>query len=207
MEDNISKNKVRFVIASLGIVFWLFIKIGLTAFGDFKVFICVVKNHVIERRGLLFYENMLAGISLVATLLGLIVFNTVAYVGYKLDDSARVLNTTVAVTLPSFLLILNFNNGNYTWDEMVSVKKFFFHSFILTVTAIFVSTFWNIGGKSLQGLSENVVAHVSFIGIGGFCLLLRLSRWIQGARSVPAIKSKNVVNICSLTYRFGENYI
>ena len=124
--------------ATLGSLFWTFLKIGATAFGGFMALISVVQNYVVERRRLLSPEEMLDGISLATILPGPIAFNVVAYVGYKLRGRAGALVTTIAVTLPTFILILVLSYGYFTWGEIPSVNRFF-QGFIPAVSAIIVA--------------------------------------------------------------------
>ncbi|MEW8624728.1 MAG: chromate efflux transporter [Candidatus Thiodiazotropha sp.] len=155
-------------------LFWTFLKIGSTAFGGFMALISVVQNYVVERRRLLSHEEMLDGISLATILPGPIAFNVVAYVGYKLRGIAGALTATIAVTLPTFLLILVLSYGYFTWGEIPSVNRFF-QGFIPAVSAIIVSTVWNMGRKTLKGVPEMVIAAIAcvlLIGIGGFFITL-----------------------------------
>jgi chromate transporter len=172
MQKSVSSTQCSAEKASLGSLFWTFLKIGSTAFGGFMALISVVQNYVVERRRLLTQEEMLDGITLATILPGPIAFNVVAYVGYKLRGPVGALTTTVAVTLPTFVLILILSHGYFTWGEIPSVNKFF-HGFIPAVTAIIIATVWNLGRKTLKGLPEALIAAVAgglLIGIGGFLI-------------------------------------
>ncbi|MGD8907761.1 MAG: chromate efflux transporter [Chromatiales bacterium] len=174
MQKNASNTQCAVENASLSALFWTFLKIGSTAFGGFMALISVVQNYVVERRRLLSHDEMLDGISLATILPGPIAFNVVAYVGYKLRGPAGALTTTIAVTLPTFLLILILSYGYFTWGEIPSVNKFF-QGFIPAVSAIIVTTVWNMGRKTLKGLAETLIAAVAcglLIGIGGFFITL-----------------------------------
>jgi chromate transporter len=159
-----------------GSLFWTFLKIGSTAFGGFMALISVVQNYVVERRSLLTHEEMLDGISLATILPGPIAVNVVAYVGYRLRGASGALVTAVAVTLPTFLLILFLSYGYFTWGEIPSVNKFF-QGFIPAVTAIIVATVWKMGRKTVKGVPEAVIATTAcilLIGIGGFFMTLSI---------------------------------
>lgn len=174
MQKNASNTQSAVEKTSLSALFWTFLKIGSTAFGGFMALISVVQNYVVERRRLLSHEEMLDGISLATILPGPIAFNVVAYVGYKLRGPAGALTTTIAVTLPTFLLILILSYGYFTWGEIPSVNKFF-QGFIPAVSAIIVATVWNMGRKTLKGLPEALIAAAAcglLIGIGGFFITL-----------------------------------
>jgi chromate transporter len=169
-----NENGLALEKVNLSTLFWTFLKIGSTAFGGFMALISVVQNYIVERQRMLTHEQMLDGISLATILPGPIAFNVVAYVGYKLRGPAGALTTTLAVTLPTFLLILILSYGYFTWGEIPAVNNIFM-GFIPAVTAIIVATVWNMGRKTLQGLPETVIAVIAcilLIGIGGFFVTL-----------------------------------
>lgn len=174
MKDRASSEPDDCTPVGFATLFWTFLKIGSTAFGGFMALISVVQNYVVERRRLLTHEEMLDGISLATILPGPIAFNVVAYVGYKLRGKAGALVATIAVTLPTFILILILSYGYFTWGEIPSVNKFF-QGFIPAVSAIIVATVWNMGRKTLKGVPETVIALVAcalLIGVGGFFITL-----------------------------------
>jgi chromate transporter len=151
-------------------LFWTFLKIGSTAFGGFMALISVVQNYVVERRQLLTQEEMLDGISLATILPGPIAMNVVAYVGYKLRGGIGALVCTIAVTIPTFLLVLFLSYGYFTWGEVPTVNKFFL-GFIPAVAAIILAAVLNMGRKNLKGNPERIIAVVAcvvLITIGGF---------------------------------------
>jgi chromate transporter len=194
-------------------LFWTFFKISSTAFGGFMALISVVQNYVVERRQLLSHEEMLDGISIATVLPGPVAMNVVAYVGYKIRGWLGTLVCTMAVILPTFLLVLFLSYSYFTWGEVPMVNRFF-QGFIPAVTAIIVATVWNIGRKSLKSVSEYfiaVAACLSLVTIGGFiitlCIILMsgfLGYWFYGKpmskyenpvhRTKPAKTSKNKNN-------------
>lgn len=162
------------ITISYGALFWIFLKIGSTAFGGFMALISVVQNYVVEQRKLLSHDEMLDGVSLATILPGPIAFNVVAYVGYRLRGIPGALVTTIAVTIPTFVLIIILSYGYFTWGEIPSVNKFF-QGFIPAVAAIITTTVWNMGRKTLKGIPETVIfasACALLIGVGGFFITL-----------------------------------
>lgn len=187
-----------------GTLFWTFLKIGSTAFGGFMALISVVQNYVVERQKVLSQEEMLDGISLATILPGPIAVNVVAYVGYRLRGPSGALISAVAVTLPTFLLILFLSYGYFTWGEIPSVNKFF-QGFIPAVAAIILATVWKMGRKTLQGKPEMIIATIAcalMIGMGGFFITLSiilvagvagylLFRGPPDSSGPPALKAEN----------------
>jgi chromate transporter len=142
---------------SLWSLFWVFLKIGSTAFGGFMALISVVQNYMVERRKLIRHEDMLDAISLATMLPGPIAVNVVAYTGFKLRGVMGAVVTATAVTLPSFVLLLILSYAYFTWGEIPSVNRFF-QGFIPAVAAIIVAAVWNMGRKNITGRTEFVLA-------------------------------------------------
>lgn len=145
---------------SLWSLFWVFLKIGSTAFGGFMALISVVQNYMVERRRLIGHEDMLDAISLATMLPGPVAVNVVAYTGFKLRGIAGAIVTATAVTLPSFLLLLILSYAYFTWGEIPSVTRFF-QGFLPAVAAIIVAAAWNMGRKNLTGKTELALAAAS----------------------------------------------
>lgn len=155
---------------SLWTLFWIFLKIGSTAFGGFMALISVVQNYLVERRRLLTAEEMLDGVSLATILPGPIAVNVVAYTGYRLRGAAGAVVTAVAVTLPSFVLILALSHIYFSYGHIPAVNQFF-QGVIPAVAAIVVAAVWNMGKKAVTGARELLLASAAFavvVFIGGF---------------------------------------
>ena len=151
-------------------LFWTFLKIGSTAFGGFMALISVVQNYVVDRKNLLSQEEMLDGISLATILPGPVAVNVVAYCGYKIRGLTGALVCSVAVILPSFLLLLGFSYAYLTWGEMPVISRVF-SGVLPAVAAIIIVAAINMGKKTVTGLAESLIAITSMLGlifIGGF---------------------------------------
>lgn len=155
---------------SLLALFWMFIKIGSTAFGGFMALISVVKNYLVDREKLLSDEDMLDGISLATILPGPVAVNVVAYAGYRIRGIAGAIICATAVTLPSFLLILFLSHAYFTWGEIPAVSNVF-KGILPTVAAIIVATSINMGKKNLSSFTDvsiAVIAMLVLVIVGGF---------------------------------------
>lgn len=159
---------------SLWMLFTLFLRIGSTAFGGFMALIAVVENNVVERYKLLTHEEMLDGVSLATVLPGPVAVNTVAYVGHRLRGLPGALISTMAVILPSFLLLLALSMAYFTWGQLPLVSKLFM-GFIPAVTAIILVAAWNMGQKAIKGVYEmliSLIAATLMVWQGGFIVSL-----------------------------------
>jgi chromate transporter len=155
---------------SLLLLFWIFFKIGSTAFGGFMALISVVQNYVVDRKQWLTHTDMLNGISLATILPGPVAVNVVAYVGYHIKGIKGALVCILAVMLPSFFLILGLSHFYFSYGDLPMVNKFF-QGFLPAVAAIIVTASWNMGKKSIKSPVDwgiAVVAVLVLIGVGGF---------------------------------------
>ncbi|MCW8935264.1 MAG: chromate efflux transporter [Gammaproteobacteria bacterium] len=155
---------------SLLSLFWIFLKIGSTAFGGFMALISVVQNYLVNRKKLLSDEEMLDGISLATILPGPVAVNVVAYAGYKIRGISGAIVCAVAVILPSFFLILFLSYAYFSWGDMPAVDSVF-KGFLPAVAAVIVATVINMGKKSLTGFKETTIAAIAvavLVLIGGF---------------------------------------
>lgn len=168
--------------------------------------ISVVENEVVERRKLISHPDMLDGISLASILPGPVAVNLVVYVGYRLRGGMGALVSALGAVLPSFVFILILSVAYFRWGQVPAVSKLFM-GFIPAVTAIIVSTAWNMGRKAVTGWREGVLAGASIatlLGVGGFYSTLAIILvagvsgwwWFRGAtptatttRATPALSA------------------
>ena len=155
---------------SLATLFWIFFKIACTSFGGFMAMISVVENEVVTRRKLMDHTDMLDGISLASILPGPVAVNLVVYVGYRLRGGMGALISALGAVLPSFTFIVVLSAAYFQWGQVPAINKLFM-GFIPAVTAIIVSTAWNMGRKAVSGWREGVLvlaSAVTLLGFGGF---------------------------------------
>lgn len=155
---------------SLATLFWIFFKIACTSFGGFMAMISVVENEVVTRRKLMDHTDMLDGISLASILPGPVAVNLVVYVGYRLRGGMGALISALGAVLPSFTFIVVLSAAYFQWGQVPAINKLFM-GFIPAVTAIIVSTAWNMGRKAVSGWREGVLVLASaatLLGFGGF---------------------------------------
>lgn len=151
-------------------LFWIFLKIGSTAFGGFMALISVVQNYVVDSKKLITHEDMLDGISLATILPGPVAVNVVAYAGYRIRGVMGALICAGAVILPSFILLLVLSYMYFSWGEIPAVNNLF-KGFLPAVAAIIIAAAYNMGKKTLNHVTEYIIALTSMavlIFIGGF---------------------------------------
>ncbi|MGF1540039.1 MAG: chromate efflux transporter [Pleurocapsa sp.] len=159
---------------SLSYLFWIFLKIGSTAFGGLMALISVVENAIVGRSKLLTHEDILDGISLATCLPGPVAANVIAYVGYRIRGGWGALVASTAVLLPSFILILALTIVYLQAGEIPAVEKAF-AGFIPAVTAIIFCAAINMSKKAIKGWREVAIAVLAALFlqiIGGFYITL-----------------------------------
>ena len=92
-------------VKSLGTLFFTFFKIGLFTFGGGYAMIALLEEEFIQRRRWLDKDEFLDMAAIAESTPGPVAINSATYLGYKLAKVPGAVTATVAVCLPSFLII------------------------------------------------------------------------------------------------------
>lgn len=92
-------------VKSLGTLFFTFFKIGLFTFGGGYAMIALLEEEFIQRRKWLGKDEFLDMAAIAESTPGPVAINSATYLGYKLAKVPGAATATVAVCLPSFLII------------------------------------------------------------------------------------------------------
>ena len=87
-------------------LFLIFLKIGAFTFGGGYAMVALLENEFVSRRGWLNKEEFLDMTAIAESTPGPVAINSATYLGYKLAKVPGAATATVAVCLPSFLIIL-----------------------------------------------------------------------------------------------------
>lgn len=139
---------------SLGMLFWMFLRIGCVSFGGFMALISVIANTVVTQRKLLRQEDMLDCISLANLLPGPQGVNCVAYVGYRLRGGFGAFVSAVGVLLPTVVLMVSLTGLYLTYAGNASTLSAVFAGFTPAVAAIIVSVVHRMSQNVLKGRTE-----------------------------------------------------
>ena len=159
---------------SLAFLFWLFLKLGATAFGGFMALLSVIENLVVTRHQLLTHEDILDGLSLASILPGPVAIDVVAYIGYRLRGWIGAVVTTFAVLLPSFVLVVCLSVAYLQMGEIPAVDRAF-QGFIPPVVAIIFNAAWRTSRKIIKSWQEVTITAVAIAllnTIGGFYITI-----------------------------------
>lgn len=178
---------------SLWFLFLVFVKIGCIAFGGFTALIAVVENEMIRKRSLLSTKDMLNGVSLAMLLPGPVAVNTVGYAGFRLRGGWGAFVSVTGVILPSFFLLIGLSHIYFSYGDIPVVSKLF-AGFIPAVTAIIITTAWNMSKKAIthwSGFLLGLAAAVILLGVGGFytTLMIIVGAGLAGLILYPGQKS------------------
>ena len=88
-----------------GILFWDFLKIGAFTFGGGYAMIHLLERQFVARRKWLDREEFLDMVAVAESTPGPVAVNSATHIGYKVDGVIGALSATVAVCLPSFVII------------------------------------------------------------------------------------------------------
>jgi chromate transporter len=209
---------------SLWTLFILFLRIGSTAFGGFMALIAVVENQVVERRKWLSHEDMLDGVSLATVLPGPIAVNVIAYVGHRLRGLPGALVCAIGVILPAFLLMLALSAAYFAWGQIPAVGKLFM-GFIPAVAAIILVAAWNMGRKTIKGVSETLISviaaalmvlHGSFAvslaiivcsGLAGWLIFREKSESVSGKPTGEMRSSGKLLSVAVAPVAFAGSFL
>ncbi len=89
----------------LGILFGSFLKIGLFTFGGGYAMLALLENEFVIRRKWISKEEFLTMTAISESTPGPMAVNSATYLGYQMGGFAGALTATIAVCIPSFLII------------------------------------------------------------------------------------------------------
>lgn len=95
------KNKIKTFFT----LFWTFFKIGLFTFGGGYAMIALIEKEVCEKKGWITNKEMLDLVAIAESTPGVIALNTATFVGAKIGGFWGALAASVAVVIPSVIII------------------------------------------------------------------------------------------------------
>ena len=86
-------------------LFWAFFKIGLFTFGGGYAMISVISNEIVEKRKYIDEDEFADVVAIAESTPGPIAINSATYIGYKRGGFLGAIIASIAVTLPSLIII------------------------------------------------------------------------------------------------------
>ena len=175
---------------SLGTLFFTFFKIGLFTFGGGYAMIALLEEEFIQRRRWLDKDEFLDMTAIAESTPGPVAINSATYLGYKLAGVPGAAVATVAVCLPSFLIIYVISLFFEQFTQLTVIANAFKGIQVCVIYLIF-----SAGVRMLQALDRSLfssgvllsvflaMTSLSLAGISVSSILLIL---LSGAAGVAA---------------------
>lgn len=175
---------------SLGTLFFTFFKIGLFTFGGGYAMIALLEEEFIQRRKWLDKDEFLDMAAIAESTPGPVAINSATYLGYKLAGVPGAATATVAVCLPSFLIIYAISLFFEQFTQLTVIANAFKGIQVCVIYLIF-----SAGVRMLKSLDKSpfatgilaavmlVMVGLSLAGVSVSSILLIL---LSGAAGVAA---------------------
>ena len=175
---------------NLGTLFFTFFKIGLFTFGGGYAMIALLEEEFIQRRRWLDKDEFLDMTAIAESTPGPVAINSATYLGYKLAKVPGAATATVAVCLPSFLIIYAISLFFEQFTQLTVIANAFKGIQVCVIYLIF-----SAGVRMLQALDRSLfssgvllsvflaMTSLSLAGISVSSILLIL---LSGAAGVAA---------------------
>ena len=181
---------------SLGTLFFTFFKIGLFTFGGGYAMIALLEEEFIQRRKWLDKDEFLDMTAIAESTPGPVAINSATYLGYKLAKVPGAATATVAVCLPSFLIIYAISLFFEQFTQLTVIANAFKGIQVCVIYLIFSAGVRMLKALDKSPFATGVLAAVMLVMVGlslagvsvSSILLILLSRaaglaaWLIGRR-------------------------
>ncbi|MFW6023079.1 MAG: chromate transporter [Halanaerobiaceae bacterium] len=150
-------------------IFTTFFKIGLFTFGGGFAMIPLLEKEIVENQGWIEKERFIDAISLTQSVPGAIAINLSIFFGYNIAGGIGAFTAAVAVSLPSFLIILSIAFYFNTFNNIAIINSIFM-GIRPAVVGLIIYAGFNLS-KSIKWNYSLLVTFVSVL-IGGLVLNL-----------------------------------
>ena len=149
------------------------LKIGAFTFGGGYAMIALLEHEFVEKKKWIDKEEFLNIVAIAESTPGPIAINIATYIGYKMGGLARAAGSTLAVCLPSFLVIFCIS---MFFDQFLSLSfvSRAFHGIQVCVIYLILSAGLKMF-KAIEKTPFNILVLLSVIGAMVYCSLASLS--------------------------------
>ena len=133
-------------------LFLTFLKIGAFTFGGGYAMIALLENEFIEKKGWLDRDEFLDMAAIAESTPGPVAVNSATYIGYKIGGAAGAALATLAVCLPSFVVIYIIS---LFFDQFLSLK--YVACAFRGIQACVVYLIFSAGLRMMKGLDKSVM--------------------------------------------------
>lgn len=151
---------------SLGTLFFTFFKIGLFTFGGGYAMIALLEEEFIQRRKWLDKDEFLDMAAIAESTPGPVAINSATYLGYKLAKVPGAATATVAVCLPSFLIIYAISLFFEQFTQLTVIANSFKGIQICVIYLIFSAGVRMLKALDKSPFATGVLAAVMLVMVG-----------------------------------------
>ncbi len=148
-------------------LFGIFFKVGAFTFGGGYAMIPIIQKEIVEKEGLIDYEEFIDIIAVCQSLPGPIAVNTTLYVGYKLLGLLGALAALIGTVLPSFMVI-SVLAVFYNRIKHIKTIQLFFKGVRPAIVALIFLSALKLGAKIERKQFNIVVMAAAFSAIAFF---------------------------------------
>lgn len=153
-------------VKSLGTLFFTFFKIGLFTFGGGYAMIALLEEEFIQRRKWLDKDEFLDMTAIAESTPGPVAINSATYLGYKLAKVPGAATATVAVCLPSFLIIYAISLFFEQFTQLTVIANAFKGIQICVIYLIFSAGVRMLKALDRSPFATGVLAAVMLVMVG-----------------------------------------
>ncbi len=151
---------------SLGTLFFTFFKIGLFTFGGGYAMIALLEEEFIQRRKWLDKDEFLDMAAIAESTPGPVAINSATYLGYKLARVPGAATATVAVCLPSFLIIYAISLFFEQFTQLTVIANAFKGIQVCVIYLIFSAGVRMLKALDKSPFATGVLAAVMLVMVG-----------------------------------------
>lgn len=153
-------------VKSLGTLFFTFFKIGLFTFGGGYAMIALLEEDFIQRRKWLDKDEFLDMTAIAESTPGPVAINSATYLGYKLAKVPGAATATVAVCLPSFLIIYAISLFFEQFTQLTVIANAFKGIQVCVIYLIFSAGVRMLKALDKSPFATGVLAAVMLVMVG-----------------------------------------
>lgn len=153
-------------VKSLGTLFFTFFKIGLFTFGGGYAMIALLEEEFIQRRRWLDKDEFLDMAAIAESTPGPVAINSATYLGYKLAKVPGAATATVAVCLPSFLIIYAISLFFEQFTQLTVIASAFKGIQVCVIYLIFSAGVRMLKALDKSPFATGVLAAVMLVMVG-----------------------------------------
>ncbi len=147
-------------------LFWAFLKIGALTFGGGLAMMPIMHKEVVDKKGWVSDDDVLKMLVISESTPGVFAINSATFIGYKIGKFWGSLVATLAVTIPSFIIISLISLVFYQFKEIEAVMYAFYGIQVGVAVLIFKAAIKL--GKKIHFNALSYIILVTAFGIAFF---------------------------------------